>query len=62
MKNWHMSLFMSIASVIALLILGDGAFGLGFIIFMSTTYVCRSIEANTEVTKKEIERGTNVIK
>jgi hypothetical protein len=61
-KNSHMALVMSIASSILLLVTDNWLFALYFIIFMSTTYVCRSIEVNTEIIKKEIKRGTNVTK
>jgi hypothetical protein len=48
-KNSHMALVMSMASAISLLVTENGLFALGFIIFMSTTYICRAIEKLTKI-------------
>lgn len=55
MKNWHMSLVMSIASIIALLVSSNPIFGFGFIAFMSATYVCRSIESKNDLIENSID-------
>ncbi|MDO6489318.1 hypothetical protein Q4503_16605 [Colwellia sp. 6_MG-2023] len=46
---------MSIASAISLLVTENGIFALGFIIFMSTTYICRAIEKLTKIKEEKSE-------
>jgi hypothetical protein len=54
-KNSHMALVMSIASAISLLVTENGIFALGFIIFMSTAYICRAIEKLTKIKEEKSE-------